>query len=136
MNNYDKPMILANEELAEGVYAASGTIGPGGGEWKVNSAKVDGSSPTGQYPGYTYVNINLTPGSSSSCTVTISFTDLVTDAQLGNESLASWSLSLPSGGGTTLTATLTGGEVAGGYDNLVVYVKTASANLSCTATVN
>ncbi len=30
MKNYEKPVILANEELAEGVYAASGTVDGGG----------------------------------------------------------------------------------------------------------
>ena len=28
MRNYEKPMVLSNEELAEGIYAASGTAGP------------------------------------------------------------------------------------------------------------
>jgi len=30
MNNYEKPMILMNEEIAEGVYAASGDTGSSG----------------------------------------------------------------------------------------------------------
>ncbi len=30
MKNYEKPVILANEELAEGVYAASGAVDGGG----------------------------------------------------------------------------------------------------------
>lgn len=31
MKNYEKPMVLSNEELAEGVYAASGTATTDGG---------------------------------------------------------------------------------------------------------
>lgn len=31
MTNYEKPVVLANEDVAEGVYAASGSVASGGG---------------------------------------------------------------------------------------------------------
>lgn len=135
MSNYDKPMVLANEELAEGVYAASGTIGPGGSGWTVNGCKVgenrqDNYSPN---PGYYYVNVDLIPGSSDSCTVTLSFNGTINDAVVGGNSASGWSLSYS---GSTVTVTRTGTLSGSGYDLLELYVKTQNDNPTCSATVN
>lgn len=135
MSNYDKPMVLANEELAEGVYAASGTIGPGGSGWTVDFCKVgenrqDIYSPN---PGYYYVNVKLVPGSGDSCTVTLSFNGTINDALVGSNSASSWSLSCS---GSTVTATSIGAISGGGFDQLELYVKTQNDNPTCTATVN
>lgn len=135
MSNYDKPMVLANEELAEGVYAASGTAGPGGSGWRVNSCKVgenrqDDYSPN---PGHYYVNVDLIPGSGDSCTVTLSFNGTVNNAVIGGNSASSWSLSYS---GSTVTATSIGAVSGGGFDQLELYVKTQNDNPTCSATVN
>lgn len=135
MSNYDKPMVLANEELAEGVYAASGTVGPGGSGWKVDNCKV-GENPQDSYspnPGYYYVNVELIPGSSDSCTVTLSFNSIINDALVGSNSTSSWSLSCS---GSTVTATSIGMISGGGFDQLELYVKAQNGNLTCSATVN
>lgn len=49
MANYKKPLVLANEELAEGVYAASGapTINGGSDCWEI-SAYIDQRPETGR----------------------------------------------------------------------------------------
>lgn len=135
MSNYDKPMVLANEELAEGVYAASGTVGPGGSEWTVYNCKVgeNREESYSTHPGYYYVNVELIPGSSDSCTVTLSFNSIINDALVGERAASGWSLSCS---GSTVTATRTGTLSGSGYDLLELYVKTQNDNPTCSATVN
>lgn len=135
MSNYDKPMILANEELAEGVYAASGTNpGTGGSEWRANGYKI-GEYRQNDYspnPGHYYVNVDLTPGSSDSCTVTLTFNGAVNSAVIGGNSAMSWSLSYS---GSTVTATHSGSASGSGYDQLELYVKTQNDNPTCSVNV-
>ena len=52
MNNYKKPVVLMNEEMAEGVYAASGDVANGGGLAKADcweiTAYIDQTPETGR----------------------------------------------------------------------------------------
>ena len=83
MESYVKPIVLANEELAEGVYAASGSVVEGSG-----SASVSGIELT--TPGNEYWKVNQ-------YTVTIQNT--------GNEALVDWSVSVNVTSGTATEVT-------------------------------
>lgn len=106
MKNYEKPVILANEELAEGVYAASGA-------GSVSVSSVELTAPGSEwYPVNTYK---------------------VTVTNMGSEGTADWSVSIPvvsgtvkevgtysgwfanvSYNGSSIVITPSGGEFAGG----------------------
>lgn len=106
MKSYEKPVILANEELAEGVYAASGA-----GSVSVSSVVLTASGNE-WYPVNTYT---------------------VTVTNMGSEGTADWSVSIPvvsgtvkevgtysgwfakvSYNGSSIVITPYGGEFAGG----------------------
>lgn len=97
MKKYEKPVVMINEELAEGVYAASGV--PGGDCWDITV------SPTNQdyVDGYRPFRVNATHKSvkhiSGATVVTIVFNYTLTGAKCENtEWTCSWS-------GNTLTIT-------------------------------
>ena len=75
MEQYKKPVVLMNEELAEGVYAASGAVG--GGESEPGGARVSGVRLTQE--GNAYYKVNQYE---------------VTISNDGNEELTSWSVTL------------------------------------------
>lgn len=141
MKQYTKPLLLANEDLAEGVYAASGNTSttvptePGNSEWKINGYKIgdDRQSDYSPNPGHYYVNVDLTPGSGDSCTVMLTFNGIVNSAVVGGNSAMSWSLSYS---GSTVTATHSGSASGSGFDQLELYVKTQNDNPTCSATVS
>lgn len=141
MSNYDKPMILADEELAEGVYAAGSGPNPGTGDTSGTSWALDGPPKIGEYrqddyspnPGHYYVNVPLTPGTSNSCTVTLTFNGTINSAVIGSNSKANWSLNYS---GSIVTATLIGELSGSGYDQLELYVKTQNDNPTCSVSVN
>ena len=89
MKNYEKPMILVNEELAEGVYAASGVLSGAG------IASVSDVALTQEGNQWNKVN---------TYTVTITNT--------GSENLTDWSVSISVTSGTATSATVYNGWLA------------------------
>ena len=88
MINYEKPVILTTEGLAEGVYAASGSKEPG-------SAKVSSVKLTQEGNQWNKVN-----------------TYKVTIQNTGNEDLTEWSVSISVTAGTASSATIYNGWLA------------------------
>ena len=91
MKKYEKPMILVNEELAEGVYAASGALGGA----DTASASVSDVKLTQEGNQYNKVN-----------------TYTVTITNSGNEELTNWSVSITVASGTATNATVYNGWLA------------------------
>lgn len=89
MKNYEKPMILVNEEFAEGVYAASGALGG------ADTASVSDVKLTQKGNQYNKVN-----------------TYTVTITNSGNEELTNWSVSITVASGTATNATVYNGWLA------------------------
>ena len=126
MKLYEKPVILANEELAEGVYAASGDIAGASG-----SVSVSGISLTSEGNQYNKVNIyavtikNGTKEAVADWSVSVSVTSgTATNATIYNGWLASASLS-----GSTITITPGGGgEIPAGGSIEVEVVVTYSSD--------
>lgn len=87
MKNYEKPVLLVNEELAEGVYAASGAVGEttdGSGAAAVSVSGVETTSTGNQW-----YKVN---------------TYSVTVQNTGNEAAADWSASVSVTAGTADSA--------------------------------
>lgn len=140
MKNYEKPVVLANDEIAEGVYAASGMTGETSGDcWTVEVTK-DQSDAGG------YCTFRVAARHSDSVThistktvVTIVFNDTVTGAEFeGFEASVNGN-----------TVTLTRESHANAYysgDNFNTLLKIwspsykdiqrVSADISCTHAVN
>lgn len=92
MNNYEKPLVLSNEELAEGVYAASGEI-LSGTCWTVNpvlSQEWNGTSKV--YEVYAKHSDTVKHWSKGSI-FTITFSDVLTSVRPENvtDYVVSWS---------------------------------------------
>lgn len=98
MKNYEKPVILVNEELAEGVYAASGAVS-GGGD----------SSDGGASGGVTVSSVELSAAGDQWNKVN---TYKVTIENPGNAELADWSASVSVTSGTASAATIYNGWLA------------------------
>lgn len=100
MVNYEKPLVLANEEVAEGVYAASGAVAPGETEAGSSSVSVTGVELASAGDQWNKTN-----------------TYKVTIANNKNEELKDWSASI-----SVTSGTATGAQVYNGWQ--------ASASLS------
>lgn len=88
MKNYEKPMVLSNEDVAEGVYAASGAVdsseaGTAGGAASVSKVELT-------QPGNEYYRVN---------------TYDITIKNNGSEDLTGWSASVSVTSGTATGAT-------------------------------
>lgn len=137
---YEKPIVLVNEELAEGVYAASGD--PGAADcWTVNPVSVQDWNGSHHVFEVHCVHSNAVEHISSASTVTLTFSSPVTDAY--SEFPCSFS-----GSSVTITRTLLADAYKSG-DNVTykVWVKgddeamtkaitCTGASISCTKTVN
>lgn len=140
MNHYEKPVVLSTEELAEGVYLASG--GMSAAEcWTVSAASVqdwDGSHHVFEVH---CVHSNTVEHISSASTVTLTFSGTIADAR------SEFPCSV-SGNSVTVVRTLLADSYKSGDD--VTYKVWAStgdeattralsctgASISCTKTVN
>ncbi len=140
MKNYEKPIVLSTEELAEGVYLASG--GMSSAEcWTVSAASVqdwDGSSHVFEVH---CIHSDTVEHISSASTVTLTFSGSIADAR------SEFPCSV-SGNSVTVTRTLLADAYKSGDD--VTYKVWAStgdeattralsctgASISCTKTVN
>lgn len=112
MKNYEKPIVLANDELAEGIYAASGAVNEGSsssGTDAVSVSKVTLASE-GNWDGVRTYNVTITNSGSENLTewsASISVTSgTATNVTIYNNWLASATLNgnkitiTPGGGGT------------------------------------
>ncbi len=127
MVNYEKPLVLANEEVAEGVYAASGAVAPGGtgtteiggGSASVKEVKV--VSEGNQWNKVNTYNVTIENSGNEELkdwTVSISVASgTATGAQVYNGWQASASLS-----GNTITITPGGGGAIGAGESIAVEV--------------
>lgn len=70
MKNYERPVVLANEDLAEGVYAASGAVS-GSGSVGVSSVELTGAGSE-WYPVNTYAVTVLNSGSEAAAEWSVS----------------------------------------------------------------
>lgn len=136
MKEYVRPIVLASEDLAEGVYAASGAVSAGGSSSGTGSASVSAIELISEGNQWNKVNIykvtiaNTGSEDSAEWSVSVSVTlGTATGATVYNNWLASASLNgskitITPGGGGTITA---GGsidvEVVVSYEGDVVIVK-------------
>ncbi len=141
MMNYEKPLILANEDIAEGVYAASGA---GSADcWTVAPVSVQDWTGSHHVFEIRCVHSATVEHISSAATVEVTFDKTITDAY----SEANFSCSF-SGSTVTVTRELLANAYKSG-DNVTykVWVKAAdeattktltvkSATITCTKTVN
>lgn len=112
MTNYEKPVVLANDDVAEGVYAASGAqIAGGSGSVSVSSVSL-GSEGNQYYKVNTYnvtirnngqedaadwsVNVSVTSGTASEAKI---YNDWLASASLSGNTIA-----IKPGGGGTIAA--------------------------------
>lgn len=125
MTNYEKPVVLANEDVAEGVYAASGAVVPeaevvgGGGSASVTGVEL-ASAGNEYYKVNTYKVTIANSGNEElkDWTASVSVTSgTATAAQIYNGWLASASLN-----GSTITITPGGGGAIGAGQSIVVEV--------------
>lgn len=107
MKNYEKPVVLPNEDLAEGVYAASGAVDSSG-------AGVAGSSAS-------VTNVRLTSSGNAYYKVN---TYEVTIKNNGREDLAGWTASVSVTSGTAVAATTYNTWLAAvSYGNGIITIK-------------
>ena len=139
MKNYVKPMILANDEMFEGIYTASGDSGADC--WTVSATPVQDWSGSHKVFEIHCVHDNSVEHISSGTTVQLTFSNTLTDAY--SEFSSSFS-----GNTVTITRELLGDAYQSG-DNMTykVWVKAADeattqalsctgATISCAKTVN
>lgn len=138
MKNYVKPVVLANEELAEGVYAASGGVAEC---WTVAPKSVQDWDGAYHVFEIHCVHPDTVEHISSASTVVLTFSAPLTDAK--SEFTTSWS-----GSTVTVVRTLHANAYKSGDDvTYKVWVKAAdeattkaitctSSSISCTKTVN
>lgn len=129
MTNYEKPVVLANEDVAEGVYAASGAVVPeasapaeiGGGSGSASVTGVELTSAGNEYYKVNTYNVTITNNGNedkADWSVTVSVTSgTASGAQIYNSWLASASLN-----GSTITITPGGGGAIGAGQSIVVEV--------------
>lgn len=130
MVNYERPLAVANEEVSEGVYAASGAAAPGSAEASAptenggGSASVTGvelSAAGGQWNKVNTYNVTIANGGNEELkdwTATVSVTSgTATVAQVYNGWLASASLS-----GNTITIKPGGGGAIAAGSSITVEV--------------
>lgn len=129
MTNYEKPVVLANEDVAEGVYAASGALVPeasapaeiGGGGGSVSVSGVELSAAGNQWNRVNTYKVTITNNGNedkADWSVTVSVTSgTATGAQIYNGWLASASQN-----GSTITITPGGGGAIGAGQSIVVEV--------------
>lgn len=89
MKEYVRPIVLASEDLAEGVYAASGAVNAGGSSGGTDSASVSAITLISEGNQWNKVN-----------------TYKVTIANTGSEALVEWSVSVFVTSGTATGATI------------------------------
>lgn len=137
MKNYEKPVILANEELAEGVYAASGTV-DGGGDSSGGSASGTASVSSvelitagDQWNKVNTYNVTINNSGNTELTdwsASVSVTSgTATAAQIYNGWQASASLS-----GNTITITPGGGGAIAAGSSITVSVVVSYSSDSVT----
>lgn len=124
MTNYEKPVVLANEDVAEGVYAASGAVvsiptEAGGGSVSVSGVEL--SAAGNQWNKVNTYNVTIANNGNedkADWSVTVSVTSgTATGAQIYNGWLASASQN-----GSTITITPGGGGAIGAGQSIVVEV--------------
>ncbi|MCM1065221.1 MAG: hypothetical protein NC420_12315 [Eubacterium sp.] len=137
---YERPVVLVNEELAEGVYAASGGVSDAEC-WTVGATSVQDWNGSHHVFEVHCVHSNTVEHISSASTVTLTFSNSLTDAY--SEFPASFS-----GSTVTVVRTLLADAYKSGDDvTYKVWVKAADeattkaitctgATISCTKTVN
>ena len=122
MTNFEKPVVLANEDVAEGVYAASGAVvsaptEAGGGSVSVSGVEL--SAAGNQWNKVNTYNVTITNNGNedkADWSVTVSVTSgTATGAQIYNGWLASASLN-----GSTITITPGGGGAIGAGQSIVI----------------
>ena len=141
MKNYVKPIVLENEELAEGIYAASGDVVDGADCWTVEAVSVQEWSGSHHVFEIHCVHNKTAEHISSATTVTLTFSTPLTDAY--SEFPCSFS-----GNTVTVTRSLLGDAYKSG-DRMTykVWVKAndeattkgiscTGASISCTKTPN
>lgn len=139
MTNYERPVVLANEDVAEGVYAASGA---GVGDcWTVDAKSVQDWNGSHHVFEVHCVHSSAVEHISSASTVTLTFNSALSDAY--SEFPSSFS-----GSTVTITRTLLADAYKSGDDvTYKVWVKAADeattkaiactgATITCTKTVN
>lgn len=124
MTNYEKPVVLANEDVAEGVYAASGAVvsvptEAGGGSVSVSGVELsEVGNQWNKANTYKVTIANSGNEDMADWSVTVSVTSgTATGAQIYNGWLASASLN-----GSTITITPGGGGAIGAGQSIVVEV--------------
>lgn len=137
MTDYEKPVVLANEDIAEGVYTASGDC------WTVNPVSVQDWNGTHHVFEIRCVHSATVEHISSAATVTLTFSSPLTDAYTESNFSCSFS-------GTTVTVVRelhANAYKSGDTMTYKVWVKAADeattkaisctgATISCTKTVN
>lgn len=139
MNHYEKPIVLANEDIAEGVYAASGSADC----WSVAAYSVQDWNGSHNVFEVDITHSDSVEHISTASTVTLAFNNALTDAYTENNWDCSYS-------GNTVTVTRESHANAyqsGDHATYKVWVKAADeattkalsctgATISCTKTVN
>lgn len=90
MKNYEKPVVLANEELAEGVYAASGGIGEADC-WTINAYSVQDWNGSYHVFEVAIVHSNTVQHISTESTSVLTFNHTLTDAYTESDFSCSFS---------------------------------------------
>lgn len=107
MKNYEKPIVLSNEDIAEGVYAASGAVDSSGAGATGGAASVTKVELTSL--GNAYYKVN---------------TYDVTIKNNGSEDLTGWTASVSVTSGTVTAATIYNSWVAAAaYENGVITIR-------------
>ena len=80
MKDYEKPVVKINDEVSEGVYAASGDVTEGGDCWTVDPVSVQDWNGSHHVFEIRCVHSNTVEHISSKSTVTLTFNTPLTDA--------------------------------------------------------
>jgi len=127
MNNYEKPVVMVNEELAEGVYAASGAVSTC---WKYNSSQTEG----GGDGVYRNVKVHLYHDSSEghgkeAISAVVYFNETLGGVKSDDVTITSWS-----GNQVSVSGILSKSDVVSNPNCNVVFTVSvkASASVQCT----
>jgi len=80
MKDYEKPVVLANDELAEGVYMASGDVESGGDCWTVDPYSVQDWNGSHHVFEIHCIHTTAVKHISTASTVTLTFSNTLEDA--------------------------------------------------------
>lgn len=121
MKNYEKPMVIINEELAEGVYAASGC-------WSISTSRIEDKGSGWFFAYITVTHDDVAHNGDAIMTVTFSEPVTLRNANYkaltsGESSVHSFSRSNPiNAGGCNWQITIEGDTKSGSASNLSVSV--------------